>query len=75
MSSAYPFVTVLSANAARADSYILLYTAAIEPAAKLPVPANAKQLFGAFEDVIVRDSDGVWKFKTRNGSLAMTIGG
>ncbi|MEI9988718.1 MAG: nuclear transport factor 2 family protein [Rhizomicrobium sp.] len=70
-----PVITVLSANAARADSYILLYTAAIEPGAKLPVPANPKQLLGAFEDVIVRDTDGVWKFKTRNGSLAMTIGG
>ncbi len=70
-----PLITVVSANEARADSYILLYTAAIEPGAKLPVPANAKQLLGAFEDVIVRDTDGVWKFKTRNGSLAMTIGG
>jgi len=70
-----PVITVLSANEARADSYILLYTAAVEPGAKLPVPANPKQLLGAFEDVIVRDGDGAWKFKTRNGSLAMTIGG
>ena len=69
-----PVITILSANEARADSYILLYTAAIEPGAKLPVPANPKQLLGAFEDVIVRDADGVWKFKTRNGSLAMTVG-
>jgi len=70
-----PIITVLNANEARADSYILLYTAAIEPGAKLPVPANPKALLGAFEDKIVRDSDGVWKFKERLGSLAISIGG
>ncbi len=70
-----PVVTVVSVNEARADSYILLYTAAVAPDAKLPVPAAPKQLLGAFDDLIVRDGDGVWKFKARNGSLAMTIGG
>jgi hypothetical protein len=70
-----PVVTVLNASEARADSYILLYTATIEPDAQLPVPANAKQLLGAFEDRIVRDADGAWKFKERRGSLALTIGG
>ncbi len=70
-----PSVTVLSASEARAESYILLYTARVAEDAKLPVPADAKALLGAFDDRIVRDSDGVWKFKDRKGSLALTIGG
>ncbi|MEJ0042337.1 MAG: nuclear transport factor 2 family protein [Rhizomicrobium sp.] len=70
-----PTITVLSATEARAESYILLYTATIEEGAKLPVPAAPKALLGAFDDTIVRDTDGVWKFKDRKGSLAMTLGG
>lgn len=66
-------VDVVSASEARAQSYLLLYTA---PATETGLPkADAKQLFGAFDDRIVRDSDGVWKFRERRGSLAMTIGG
>ena len=64
-------VDVLSALEARAQSYLLLYTA---PATETGLPkADAKQLFGAFDDHMVRDSDGVWKFRERRGSLAMTI--
>lgn len=70
-----PTVTVLNATKSRAESYILLYTATVSEGAKLPVAADAKHLLGAFEDLIVRDSDGIWKFKERGGSLAMTIGG
>lgn len=66
-------VDVVSAAEATAQSYLLLYTA---PAPETGLPkADAKQLFGAFDDRIVRDSDGVWKFRERRGSLAMTIGG
>jgi hypothetical protein len=70
-----PIVTMLNAREARAESYILLYTATISEGAKPPVAADAKQLLGAFDGLIVLDSDGVWKFKERGGSLAMTIGG
>ncbi len=69
-----PTVTVVSATEVRAESYILLYTATVEDGAKFPVPADARQLLGAFDDLIVRDADGAWKFKARNGSLAITIG-
>ena len=68
-------VTVLSATEARAHSYILLFTAAVAEGAVLPVKADTKQLLGAFDDTFVRDADGAWKFKNRQGSLAMTIGG
>ncbi|MEI9885879.1 MAG: nuclear transport factor 2 family protein [Rhizomicrobium sp.] len=70
-----PTVSVLSATEARAESYILLYSATVAEDTKLPVPAAAKALLGAFDDRMVRDGDGVWKFKARNGSLAMTLGG
>lgn len=66
-------VDVLSATEARAQSYLVLYTA---PATETGLPkADAKQLFGAFDDHLVRDSDGAWKFRARRGSLAMTIEG
>ena len=66
-------VDVVNAAEARAHSYLLLYTA---PATETGLPkADAKQLLGAFDDRIVRDSDGAWKFRERRGSLAMTIGG
>lgn len=64
-------VDVLNTTEARAQSYLLLYTA---PATETGLPkADAKQLLGAFDDRMVRDSDGVWKFRERRGSLAMTI--
>lgn len=66
-------VDVVSATEARARSYLLLYTA---PATDGGLPkANAKQMLGAFEDHIVRDADGAWRFRERRGSLAMSIGG
>jgi uncharacterized protein (TIGR02246 family) len=66
-------VDVVSASEAKAQSYLLLYTA---PATEGGLPkADAKQLLGAFDDRIVRDGDGMWKFRERRGSLAMTIGG
>ena len=65
-------VTPVSAEAATAESYILLYTAQLADGATLPVPANPKQLIGAFRDSMVRES-GVWKFRERRGSLAMTV--
>jgi uncharacterized protein (TIGR02246 family) len=68
-------VHVLNASEASARSYILLYTADFPEGAVPPVKADVKQLLGAFDDVLVRDSDGAWKFKHRQGSLAMTIGG
>jgi len=68
-------VTVLSATEAKAHSYILLFTAPVAEGAVPPVKADTKQLLGAFDDTFVRDSDGSWKFKNRQGSLAMTIGG
>lgn len=68
-------VTVLSATEAKAHSYILLFTAPVAEGAVLPVKADAKQLLGAFDDSFVRESDGTWKFKHRQGSLAMTING
>lgn len=65
-------VDAVSATEARARSYLLLYTA---PATESGLPkANAKQMLGAFEDHIVRDTDGAWRFRERRGSLAMTIG-
>ena len=68
-------VTVLNAEEAQAVSYILLYTGDHPEGASLPIKADAKQLLGAFHDRMVRDSDGVWKFRERRGSLSMTIGG
>lgn len=68
-------VTVESATQASAHSYVLLFTAAHGEGAPLPVQADGKQLLGAFRDLMVRDGDGVWKFKERLGSLAMAIGG
>jgi uncharacterized protein (TIGR02246 family) len=68
-------VTVVSASEATAVSTILLYTATLSEGAVLPVKADAKQLLGAYEDRIVRDNDGAWKFKERRGSLAMNVGG
>lgn len=66
-------VDVVSASEAKVHSYLLLYTA---PATENGLPkADAKQLLGAFDDVIVRDGDGAWKFRERRGSLAMTIEG
>lgn len=66
-------VDVVSANEAKVHSYLLLYTA---PATDSGLPkADPKQLLGAFDDVIVKDGDGVWKFRERRGSLAMTIEG
>ena len=70
-----PAVTVVSAREARAHSYILLYTGTLAEDAVLPVAADAKQLLGAFADSFMCDSDGVWKFRERQGSLALTIGG
>ncbi len=65
-------VDVVNAAEARARSYLLLYTA---PATESGLPkANGKQMLGAFEDHIVRDTDGAWRFRERRGSLAMTIG-
>jgi ketosteroid isomerase-like protein len=68
-------VTAISTNEASVHSYILLFTGAMTEGATLPVKADAKQLLGAFKDRIVRDTDGVWKFRERIGSLAMTVGG
>jgi len=68
-------VEAVSETEARATSYIILYTATVEEGAALPVKADAKQLVGAFRDTIVSDTDGVWKFRERLGSLAMTLGG
>ena len=68
-------VNVLSADEASARSYILLFTADLPEGAVPPVKADAKQLLGAFDDAFVRDDDGAWKFRHRQGSLAMTIGG
>jgi ADP-ribose pyrophosphatase YjhB (NUDIX family) len=68
-------VTVASASEASAHSYILLYTADYPEGALPPVKADAKQLLGAFDDKFALDSDGKWKFKHRQGSLAMMIGG
>lgn len=65
-------VTPVSANEATAESYILLYTAQQAEGAALPVPANPKQLIGNFRDAIMREA-GVWKFKERRGSLAMSV--
>ncbi len=66
-------VDVISTSEAKVHSYLLLYTA---PATETGLPkADPKQLFGAFDDVIVKDSDGAWKFRERRGSLAMTIEG
>ena len=67
-------VTVASASEARAHSYIQLFTAKLEEGARLPVAADARSLIGEFNDVLVRDADGAWRFKTRTGSLAMTVG-
>lgn len=68
------FVTVISATEAKAHTYVKLYTAA-EPETKGAIaPADAKQIIGAYDDTIVRDSDGVWRFKERIGSLAMSVG-
>lgn len=68
-------VTVVGPAEARVESYIQLYTAKVAEGAKLPVPADAKALLGAFADVVVRDADGEWRFKDRRGSLAIAIGG
>jgi ketosteroid isomerase-like protein len=68
-------VTVSSASEASACSYMLLCTADFPEGATLPVKADTKQLLGAFDDKFALDSDGTWKFKHRQGSLAMTIGG
>ena len=65
-------VDVVNAAEARARSYLLLYTA---PATESGLPkANGRQMLGAFEDHLVRDTDGAWRFRERRGSLAMTIG-
>ena len=66
-------VDIVSKTEASAVSYILLFTATLADGAALPVKADAKQLLGAYRDRIVRDTDGVWKFKERVGSLAMSI--
>lgn len=68
-------VDVESATQATAVSTILLYTATLADGAELPVKADAKQLIGAYHDRIVRDRDGVWRFKERRGSLTMNVGG
>jgi len=68
-------VDVVSKTEANVVSYILLFTATLEDGATLPVEADAKKLLGAYRDRIVRDADGIWKFKERIGSLAMTIEG
>src|SRR5258707_4642588 len=47
-------VTAATTTEARAHSYIQLYTAKLEDGANLPVPADARQLLGAFEDVFVK---------------------
>jgi uncharacterized protein (TIGR02246 family) len=67
-------VEVESATEAAAVSTILLYTATLADDGELPVKADAKQLIGAYRDRIVRDRDGVWRFKERRGSLAMSVG-
>jgi len=66
-------VDVVSGTEAKAVSTIVLYTAPVEEGATLPVKADAKKLLGAYHDRIVRDADGIWKFKERVGSLAMLI--
>ena len=66
-------VTVTSATEAAAQSTILLFTATLAEGAKLPVKADARQLVGAYDDILVRDADGVWKFKERRGSLAIIV--
>jgi ketosteroid isomerase-like protein len=53
---------------ARADSYIVLYTAASGP---LPATADAVQLVGSFADRLERAADGAWRFAERRGSLAL----
>ena len=68
-------VTVKSTIEATAHSYILLFTATLMDGAVMPVKADAKQLLGAYDDRIVRDADGVWRFRERRGSLSMTVGG
>jgi ketosteroid isomerase-like protein len=68
-------VTVTGTDTASARSYILLFTADQPDGAALPLRADAKLLLGAFDDTLVRDSDGTWKFVQRQGSLAMTVGG
>jgi ketosteroid isomerase-like protein len=68
-------VNVVSPSEATARSLILLYTATLADGVKLPVQADGKQLIGAYDDRIVRDSDGMWKFKERRGSLAVNVGG
>ena len=67
-------VDVGSASQASAHSYILLFTATIPEGGALPVKADTKQLLGAYRDRILRCADGVWRFKERRGSLAMSIG-
>ena len=68
-------VDVASKTEATVQSYILLFTATLADGAPLPAKADPKQLLGAYRDRIVRDRDGVWKFKERIGSLAMSVGG
>jgi ketosteroid isomerase-like protein len=67
-------VTVVGPEEATATSYVLLFTAENAEGAALPVPADPRQLLGAYQDRFVRDRDGIWKFKERVGSLAMSIG-
>jgi ketosteroid isomerase-like protein len=66
-------VEVVDRTEATAVSYILLFTATLEDGATLPVKADARKLLGAYRDLIVRDTDGIWKFRERVGSLAMSI--
>jgi len=72
---ANPVVTVLSETEAEAMSYVVLYTATLADDAMLPVQADPTQLVGAYNDHIVRDTGGTWRFKERRGSLALRVGG
>lgn len=66
-------IDVIGASEARATSYVVLYTApAREP---FPRPAQRRQMIGGFRDHIVREADGVWRFRERRGELALTFEG
>ena len=65
-------IEVESETEASGTSYLVLYTAATPESG--PAKADPVQLFGGMEDRFVR-VDGVWKFKSRRGSVALSVGG
>lgn len=64
-------VEVESADAARAESMILLFTGTPDPSGGLPIAGPP--LVGAYHDRFVRTEEG-WRFSERRGSLAFGAG-